>query len=94
MRKLAQRRRDHRDLGRMHRDGVEDADSEVDAVGLPRRRGDQHGRRLQEEIVRHPDLLEAAVFGKSREAGEAFGRQVVVEAEAEFHVRPAASVCP
>ena len=77
-----QRGAHHRDLGRMHRVGVEHAGAEPDRPRRHRRGGEHHRRRAEEQVVGHPDLVDAAGLGDLGQLDELVDADVVVDAHA------------
>ena len=75
---LVERRRHHRDLGRIDGVGVQDAGTETDALGFRSERGKDDGRALQEKIIAYPELIEPRFLGRSSEANIVGNGEVVV----------------
>ena len=84
-RELIQRDGEHGDLSWMNREWIKDATADFDALAGHCQRGQYHGSAAQKEVVAHPELIETGCLGRSHIANVVTNRQVVIEAQAEFH---------
>ena len=83
---LLHRRGGHGQLADVHRVRVHDRDAQADPAGAGGQRSGQHRRGAQEQVVGHPQLVEARLLrrlGQREQFGEA---QVVVHPHREPHV--------
>src|SRR6185312_17405749 len=84
---LVERGSRHRDLGWMLRIRVDDTRPQLDARGDLRRSREKYPRAAQEQVITHPEGVEPRQLGAAGKLRVHAYRQVVVEADAEAHLR-------
>ena len=82
VRELLEGGRVHGQFHGVFRVGVEHPGPEHEPLRRPGGGGQEHGRGPQEQVVGHPELVEAGCFGPDGQVDEGRHRDVVVEAEA------------
>ena len=82
---LVHRGGQHGELGRVDGVRIQDAGAELDPRGRVGHGGEDHGGAAEEEVVRHPELVEPGRLGGAREGDVVGQREVVIQAETEAH---------